>query len=90
MRELTIEELESIFPAECHFKVIAMNLIGIHKRLNEVLMELGINDCAFQPGIQSRNGKYMSYDISIQVESHLREREIDHALRAVQGVKMVM
>lgn len=90
MREPTEEELEKLFPTECHFKVIAMDLMGVHKNLNQCLTDLGISDHAFQPANKSEHGKYISYETSIVVESHERMKEIDAALRAVEGVKIVL
>jgi len=90
MREPTAEDFEKLFPVECHFKVIAVDLVGVHKNLNQCLVNLGIEDHAFQPANRSEHGKYISYETSIMVESHLRMKEIDAALRAVEGVKLVM
>ena len=90
MREPTAEDLEKLFPAECHFKVIAVDLIGVHKNLNQRLVDLGFSNHAFQPANKSEHGKYISYETSILVESRDRMKEIDAALRAVAGVKLVL
>lgn len=90
MREPTKEDFEKLFPTECHFKVIAVDLEGVHKNLNKTLVELGMSDHAFQPANKSAQGKYISYETSIVVETHDRMREIDAALRAVEGVKLVL
>ena len=84
------EDLEIEFPTECHSKVIAYDLEGVHKALNKSLVDLGIADHAFQPSNKSKEGKYISYETSIVVESHARMNEIDAAIRAVEGVKMVL
>jgi len=90
VRELTTEQLEGLFPAECHIKVIAVDLVGVHKNLNQCLVNLGIVDRAFQPSNKSEQGRYICYETSILVASHVWMREIDAALRAVEGVKMVL
>jgi putative lipoic acid-binding regulatory protein len=90
MRELTKEEKESLFPAECHFKVICMDLMGIHKNLNLALVEIGLEDIAFQPANRSKKGKYISFEVSLMVETHDRMLEIDQAIRSVEGVKMLL
>lgn len=90
MREPTAEDFEKLFPVECHFKVIAVDLFGVHKNLNQCLADLGIVDRAFQPANKSEHGKYISYETSIVVETHVRMKEIDAALRAVEGVKLVL
>ena len=84
------EDLEIEFPTECHFKVIAYDLEGVHKGLNRCLLDLGLPNHAFQPSNKSKNGKYISYETSIVVENHARMTEIDVAIRAVEGVKMVL
>ncbi|MBT5925180.1 MAG: DUF493 domain-containing protein [Verrucomicrobia bacterium] len=90
MRELTKKESESLFPTECHFKVICLDLIGIHKSLNNVLIEVGLEGVAFQPGLRSKKGKYISFEISLQVETHDQMLAIDQTIRSVEGVKMLL
>lgn len=90
MFEPTAEDFEKLFPTECHFKVIAVDLVGVHKNLNQCLVDLGLTELAFQPANKSEHGKYISYETSIIVESHQRMKEIDAALRAVEGVKLVL
>ena len=90
MRRPTQQDFESLFPAECHFKVIAVDLVGMHRNLNQCLIELGLDDHAFQPANKSEHGKYISYETSILVETHQRMKEIDAALRAIDGVKLVL
>ena len=84
------EDLEIEFPTECHFKVIAYDLEGVHKNLNKCLIDLDLPNHAFQPSNKSKHGKYISYETSIVVESHSRMTEIDAAIRSVEGVKMVL
>lgn len=90
MREPTAEDFEKLFPAECHFKVIAVDLLGVHKNLNQCLADLGYSDRAFQPANKSKHGKYISYETALRVETRARMKEIDAALRAVAGVKLVL
>ncbi len=90
MRELTKEESESLFPAECHFKVICLDLIGIHKNLNNILLEVGFEGVAFQPGLRSKAGKYISFEISLKIETHDQMLKVDQAIRSVEGVKMLL
>lgn len=84
------ENLEIEFPTECHFKVIAVDIEGVHKSLNNCLVRLELADHAFQPSNKSKNGKYISYETSIIVRSHAQMNEIDAALKVVEGVKMVL
>ena len=90
MTDLNPEDMEALFPAQCHIKVIARDLTGVHAQLNTTLLDLGLEGVAFQPSATSKNGKYISFEISLHVETHARMREIDTALRAVEGVKLVL
>lgn len=87
---MTDEESERLFPAVCHFKVIAVDLIGLQERLNGVLMDLGVYDDKFRPGNRSAHGKYVCFDASIRVESHSQMKLIDASLRSLDGIKMVL
>jgi putative lipoic acid-binding regulatory protein len=84
------ENMEIEFPTECHFKVIAYDIEGVHKNLNKCLLDLGLPNHAFQPSNKSKKGKYISYEKSVVVENHARMTEIDTAIRLVEGVKMVL
>ena len=90
IESLKKEERESLFPTTCHFKVIAVSLEGIHLLLNKVLESNGIIDCKFQPSAQSKGGKYISYEIALELETHVVMMIIDSDLRQIDGVKMVL
>ncbi len=90
MRHLTKEEREALFPTTCHFKVITISLEGIHLQLNRTLEANGISDQRFQPSAQSKGGKYMSYEIALELETHELMMRLDQDLRAIDGVKMVL
>ena len=90
MTDLTKEELNQLFPAECHFKVICRDLSDVHKNLNKALAKVGLTDIAFQPGTRSSKGKYISFEVSIQVETHDQMLQIDQSIRSVDGVKMLL
>jgi putative lipoic acid-binding regulatory protein len=45
---------------------------------------------AFQPGLKSKKGKYISFEISLIIETHDKMLEIDQAIRSVEGVKMLL
>ena len=90
MPELTQEDKEQLFPAECHFKVIAVDLVGLGEKLNTILSDCGVSSDVFRPGNRSVRGKYVTYNASIYVDTHARMKQIDSALRQVDGVKMVL
>ena len=77
------------FPQDCHYKVIAEDLESMHFVIETVLMELGIHNPVEQ-GNRSAKGKYVTYNISVRVESKEMMNKIDHELRSIVGVKMVM
>ena len=90
MRHLTKEEREALFPTTCHFKVITVSLEGIHLQLNRTLEANGISEHKFQPSAQSKGGKYISYEIALELETHELMMRLDQDLRAIDGVKMVL
>jgi putative lipoic acid-binding regulatory protein len=90
MRHLTKEEREALFPTTCHFKVIAVSIEGIHHLLNKALEKNGITDRKFQPSAQSKGGKYISYEIALELETHELMMRLDSDLRQIDGVKMVL
>ena len=80
-------ELE--FPVDCHFKVIAEKLDGIAFVIETVLLQMGIRN-PLEAGNVSANGNYITYNISVRVESKAVMDKIDAELRNIEGVKMVL
>ena len=89
MRDLTPDEREALFPAECHFKVIARDEDGVAESLHRALLSLQV-EAPLSAGNSSAAGTYITYNLSLLIETHARMLEIDAALRAVDGVKMVL
>lgn len=78
------------FPVQCHFKVIADVSAGeIGKAISEALAALDIA-VPVQGGNQSVSGRYITYNISICVQSNDEMTKIDVALRGINGVRMVL
>ena len=90
MRALTDEERESLFPAECHVKVIALDREGLQNQLNDVLHEFGFAHEIFQPGTRSTRGRYISYNAKICFDNYQLMQKVDTALCSIEGVKMVL
>lgn len=90
MRHLTKEEIDALFTTTCHFKVITVALEGIHQQLDKVLTENGIHDRRFQPSAQSKGGKYMSFEIALEIDRHETMLKLDREFRQIDGVKMVL
>jgi putative lipoic acid-binding regulatory protein len=55
-----------------------------------VLVDTGLQGVAFQPGLKSKAGKYISFEISLQIETHDEMLQLDQAIRSVEGVKMLL
>ena len=83
------QQTEALFPAECHFKIIAKDLNDVQERLDGVLAGFGCVD-RVRPGNRSASGKYTTYNVSLMVESIEWMRSIDAAFRDVAGVRMVL
>ncbi|MEC7201396.1 MAG: DUF493 family protein [Verrucomicrobiota bacterium] len=90
MRELNQDELNQLFPAECHFKVICKDREGMEKDLNQSLEDIGLTGIVFQPRGRSAKGTYITFDLSWVVESNARLRAMDEAIGAVDGVGMLL
>ena len=90
MRHLTKEEIDKLFPTTCHFKVITVSLSGIQQELDQALVNNGITDRRFQPSAQSKGGKYMSFEIALEIQTHEKMLQLDRDFRRIDGVKMVL
>ena len=90
MRQLTKEEIDKLFPTTCHFKVITVSLSGIQQELDQALVNNGITDRRFQPSAQSKGGKYMSFEIALEIQTHEKMLQLDRDFRRIDGVKMVL
>ena len=77
------------FPVTCHFRVIAENQEPMLMVIETVLWELGINNPVVQANTSAK-GKYVSFSVSVVVNSKERMEQIDRELRNIQGVKMVL
>ena len=82
-------EEESVFPADCHFKIICHNEEGVGDRVKAALKGLGVTETV-EAGNQSSGGRYITYNVSVYVTQRERMEEIDAALRRVDGVRMIL
>ena len=80
-------ELE--FPVDCHFKVITEQIDGMAFVIETVLAGLGI-ESPVTPGNRSAAGRYITYNLTVRVESREQMNRIDAELRNIAGVKMVL
>ena len=86
---MTPEQAAEIFPTECHFKIIAHRTDGVANRLNQVLADR-THRARVCPGNESAGGRYLTYNVSLVIETLEIMRELDNAFRSVDGVRMVL
>jgi putative lipoic acid-binding regulatory protein len=81
------EQLE--YPVDAHFKIITEDIEHMDFVIESVLMQLGI-DAPVRAGNRSANNRYITYNVSIRVESRDMMYSIDSQLRDIEGVKVVL
>jgi putative lipoic acid-binding regulatory protein len=77
------------YPAEMHFRVITEPAVLSLPELEAVLSRYKVTQ-ELEPSHQSEFKRYLAYSVSIAVQSREQMAEIDAALRAVPGVRMVL
>ena len=81
---------ESIrFPVVCHYKIIAEDHEGVQSAIEKVFFEVNIR-ARFEKGRLSDHGKYATFNADILIHSLALMHHIDHALRKIEGVKIVL
>ena len=89
MNPISPEAAGALFPAECHFKIIARDADGVAGRLNRVLADHRLAD-QVRAGNRSAGGTYVTYNVSLVLETAEQMRALDAAFRAVDGVRLVL
>ena len=89
MTNPTPEQRETLFPATCHIKIIGENHPDMEANIHDTLRNLNIND-PVQAGNESSQRRYITYNMSLLVETAERMDEIDQALCSIPGVKMIL
>ena len=74
------------FPLECHFRVIAHDQEGIAFVIETVLMELGITS-PVEPANTSSGGKYVSFNITVLVESLEQMNLIERSFASAESLR---
>ena len=77
------------FPLICTYKVIAEDHEGMQVNLEKALREIGILNPPIT-GNHSKQGRYITFNVEITVNSLEYMNRVDAALRAVPGVRMVL
>lgn len=84
------EEGEALkFPLACQFRIIAERQEGTQEKLGRALLKLGVRSPIVEQN-QSKTGRYQSFSVDVYVHSMEMMNQIDQALRAVPGVRMVL
>ena len=86
---MTFEGEKIQFPVMCYYKVIAEDLPGMEFIIETILIENHVKSPAVK-GNKSAGGKYVTYNIEVFVNSLESMNAIDHALRNIKGVRMVL
>lgn len=89
MNHLSPEQREALFPAQCHIKIIARDEPTMQRRLLQALQSVGVTQPPL-PGNRSAAGTYITYNLSIEVQTYTEMQAIDGALRGVEGVRLVL
>ncbi len=79
----------SIYPAECHFRIIVAGDFQGEAQLQQVLATAEVT-AALQPGKASSAGKFRSWQVSARIRDRAEMVRLDRELRAVAGVRMVL
>lgn len=88
MRDLTPEELDMIYPAECHFKVIARTGKA-QSRIENALEKHGVK-APVRLGNTSRTGNYLTFNVTVWVNNRETMQSLDASLRRIEGVVTVL
>lgn len=79
----------TIYPAECHFRIIVDSQFCADAKLQQVLTTCDITS-ALAPASVSKTGKFRSLQVSIRVKDRAELVRLDREIRAVEGVRMVL
>jgi putative lipoic acid-binding regulatory protein len=77
------------FPLSWNGKIIAHDAEDIHSRLQEAVIALGLTETV-QRGNVSREGRYVTFNITVEFQDREMMVRVTETLAAVQGVRMVL
>ena len=84
-----VPDPSTIYPAECHFRIIVKGDFSADAQLRQVLAASEITS-ALAPGNASAGGKFRSLQVTVRVKDRAELVRLDQELRAVDGVRMVV
>lgn len=79
----------TIYPAEHHFRIVVAEPFAGDDALRQVLAGYAVSAPLAAGGI-SRQGRYRTLAVSVRVASREELVQLDQALRAVPGVRMLL
>ena len=79
----------TIYPAECHFRIIVVGNFDADAKLQQALAACEITS-KLGPGGVSAGGKFRSLQVTVRVKDRAELVRLDRELRAVEGVRMVL
>ncbi len=77
------------YPVDVHFRIVSQATPEVDQRVREAAASLGVAE-SLKAGNTSSSGTYLSYQLSVSVESEERMKSIDRTFRNVEGVRMVL
>ncbi len=80
---------EEIYPAECHFRIVAEATSSPEAGIREVLSSHKVTS-PLEESNTSSSGRYRSLGVSVKVETREEHFELDRLLREQDGVRLVM
>lgn len=77
------------FPVLCHYKIITDAAPAVERHIREALIEFGIVR-PLQAGHQSKEGKYLTFNVEVLAPNKEFMDRLDAKLRAIDGVRVVL
>jgi len=88
MNPFPIEE-SKVYPAQHHFRIIIHAGSAAAEGLAAVLRDFTVV-APLMPGQASRQGRYQTLQVTVQLGSRDEHLRLDAALRAVEGVRILL
>lgn len=89
MDEPSFSDSNLEYPVLCHYKIIAQDIGEIRETIQKVLREEGVLS-ELAPGRKSEHQRYITFNVEILVTSKEYMNRIDHVLKNIPGVKIVL
>lgn len=84
-----VEDPATLYPAECHFRIIVEKGFADEARLNEILSSSEVT-APLSPGSTSSGGRFRSLQVAVRLKDRAEGVRLDEALRGVAGVRLVL